>query len=259
MIFINLNDNISGFKNEYDICNKLNNKKVYELNPMYRAFIEDLYRNVNENDILKCVVDHTKKKYDIIIEKNKIKKKISIKKGIKNSVHVEGISSFINFLIENNISRNSVIGYLKYHYADGTTNGSGINRLSANEYKQTHQEEIDNLNKELNKKQILLKAIYRFVIGGKMSDKNIDAIIFGTKNDFLWIKKEDIINIILSKKDVYSTGVHFGPLSIQPMDRCLNHNEKYEKKRFCVQVKWYNLADDIIECMNNKIKDTIKD
>ena len=73
------------------------------------------------------------------------------------------------------------------------------------------------------------------------------------------IKKEDIINIILSKKDVYSTGVHFGPLSIQPMDRCLNHNEKYEKKRFCVQVKWYNLADDIIECMNNKIKDTIKD
>ena len=73
------------------------------------------------------------------------------------------------------------------------------------------------------------------------------------------IKKEDIINIIVSKKDVYSTGVHFGPLSIQPMDRCLNHNEKYEKKRFCVQVKWYNLADDIIECMNNKVKDTIKD
>lgn len=159
---------------------------------MYRAFIEDLYRNVNENDILKCIVDHTKKKYDIIIEKNKIKKKISIKKGIKNSVHVEGISSFIHFLIENNISRNSVIEYLKYHYADGTTNGSEINRLSANEYKQAHQEEIDNLNKELNKKQILLKAIYRFVIKGKLSDKNIDAIIYETKNDFLWIKKEGI-------------------------------------------------------------------
>lgn len=43
------------------------------------------------------------------------------------------------------------------------------------------------------------------------------------------------------------------------MDRCLNRNEKYEKKRFCVQVKWFNLADDIIECMNNKVKDTIKD
>ena len=197
---------------------------------MYRAFIEDLYRNVNENDILKCIVDHTKKKYDIIIEKNKIKKKISIKKGIKNSVHVEEISNFIHFLIENNISKNSVIEYLKYHYADRTTNGSEINRLSANEYKQAHQEEIYNLNKELNKKQILLKAIYRFVIKGKLSDKNIDAIIFGTKNDFLWIKKEEII---LSKKDVYSTGVHFGPLSIKPMDRCLNHNEKYEKKILC--------------------------
>lgn len=199
---------------------------------MYRAFIEDLYRNVNENNILKCIVDHTKKKYDIIIEKNKIKEKISIKKGIKNSVHVEEISSFIHFLIENNISKNSVIEYLKYHYADGTTNGSEINRLSANEYKQAHQEEIDNLNKELNKKQILLKDIYRFVIKEKLRDKNIDAIIFETKNDFLWIKKEEIINIILYKKDVYSTGVHFGPLSIQPMDRCLNRNEKYEKKDF---------------------------
>ena len=156
---------------------------------MYRAFIEDLYRNVNENNILKCIVDHTKKKYDIIIEKNKIKKKISIKKGIKNSVHVEEISNFIHFLIENNISKNSVIEYLKYHYADGTTNGSEINRLSANEYKQAHQEEIDNLNKELNKKQILLKDIYRFVIKEKLRDKNIDAIIFETKNDFLWIKK----------------------------------------------------------------------
>lgn len=71
-------------------------------------------------------------------------------------------------------------------------------------------------------------------------------------DDFIWIKKEDIIKVILSKKDVYSSAVHFGPLTIQPLYRCLNYNPKYDKRRFCVQVKWYNLADDIIEFMNNR-------
>ena len=55
--------------------------------------------------------------------------------SIKNSVHVEGISSFIHFLIENKVDRQNVINYLKYHYADGTTNGSGLNRISVDEYK----------------------------------------------------------------------------------------------------------------------------
>lgn len=40
---------------------------------------------------------------------------------------------------------------------------------------------------------------------------------------------------------------------MQPLDRCLNRNKKYEAKRFSIQVKWYNLVDDIIENMNNKV------
>lgn len=41
------------------------------------------------------------------------------------------------------------------------------------------------------------------------------------------------------------------------MDRCLNHNPKLEKYRYFVQIKWYNLADDIIENMNNKCMNKI--
>ena len=189
MIKIKFNKSINGFQNELEIKRELDNKTIKELNPMYRSFIEDLFSNINDSDLINCIIDDSNKKHDIVISIKNEKRYISIKKGIKNSVHVEEISNFIHFLIENNISKNSVIEYLKYHYADGTTNGSEINRLSANEYKQAHQEEIDNLNKELNKKQILLKDIYRFVIKEKLRDKNIDAIIFETKNDFLWIKK----------------------------------------------------------------------
>ena len=89
------------------------------------------------------------------------------------------------------------------------------------------------------------------MLKGRNSNKYIDALLFGVNDDFIWIKKEDIKNIIIKKANSYSTAVHFGPLTVQPVDRCLNYNPKFEKKRFCVQLKWYNLADDIIENMNN--------
>ena len=97
------------------------------------------------------------------------------------------------------------------------------------------------INAEINNKDLLIKVIDRFILKGNISDKSIDAILFGVNDDFVWIKKE-----------VYFSAVHFGPLTIQPLDRCLNYNPKYDKRRFCVQVKWYNLADDIIEFMNNR-------
>ncbi len=252
---IKFNKNINGFQNELEIARELDNKMLKELNPMYRSFIEDLFANIEDSDLIKCIIDDSNKKYDIIILVGKEKRYVSIKKGIKNSVHVEGISSFIHFLIQNHVKRNVVIEYLKYHYADGSTNGTGLNRLSAEEYKKDNQEKIDVVNTEINNKDLLIKAIDRFVLKGNISDKMIDAILFGVNDDFIWIKKEDIIKVILSKKDVYSSAVHFGPLTIQPLDRCLNYNPKYEKRRFCVQVKWYNLADDIIEFMNNRYMD----
>ena len=247
------NKNITGFDNEKEFCNALNNKKVFMLDPMFREFIFDLFDNVYEDDFIKCRLSYGRKKYDILISIKENTKYISIKKGVKNSVHVEGISDFVSFLIENNVDKENVINYLKYHYADGTTNGTGTNRKSADEYKKSHQVEIDEINIAINDEVILRKAIDRFVVKGNNSDKSIDAIIFGVVNDFIWIKKEDIIKIILSKKNIYSSAIHFGPLTVQPLDRSLNRNPKYEKCRFSVQVKWYNLVDDIIENMNSNV------
>ena len=48
----------------------------------------------------------------------------------------------------------------------------------------------------------------------------------------------------------YCSAVHFGALVCQPLNRCLNYNNRYSYGRFYVQVKWYSLFDDIIESMN---------
>ena len=240
-----------GIKNEINFVKELNGKKVCELNPMFSDLINNLF-DCSGNEKIICFKNDKPQKADIFIMINSIKKAVSIKMGAKNSVHVERISDFIHFLICNGVPRDIVIKYLEYHYADGTRNGSGLNRLSVEEYKKKYNDEVLSINAIFNKNDILLKSINRFIIRGKNADFDIDALIYGETNDFLWITKDDIKKIILSKINLNSTGVHFGCLSCQPKTRNLNYNPKYEKDRFCVQIKWFSLFDDIIEYKNNQ-------
>ena len=237
---------INGYNNEFNFVLELNNKSIKELSPLFRDLIDSVFPNENEDSIIKCWHNHLPQKSDILVKINKKIRGISIKKGIKNSVHVEPISEFISFLITNNIERDCIIDYLKFHYADGTTNGKGIVRISTEE----NQKSIDKINLELNSNEILLKkAIERFILKGTNSTYSIAALIYGEVDDFLFITAEDIVKIIMSKKDTYSSTVHFSTLTVQPKNRCLNHNPLYEKDRFCVQIKWYSIFDDIIENM----------
>ena len=248
---------MNGYFIEQCIVNYLNGRKIKDLNILYLEMIESLFTNIASDDIIISWKNPFKQKTDLFIKINGETKRISVKSGIKNSVHVEPISEFIHFLIENNIEREYIISYLKYHYADGTTNGSGLMRYSSEEYKKNHQNDIDLLNKRLNNKQLITKIIDRFILKGNNDTHSIDAIMYGSYDDFIYITKDEIIEIILNKINIYSTGVHFSTLSCQPMNRCLNYNPKYEKNRFCVQIKWYNLFDDIIEYKNNKLSNLI--
>lgn len=81
---------------------------------------------------------------------NHIIKRLSIKKGVNNSVHVEGISSFVYFLIESGIERRAINSLLKISLCLLSQNGTGTNRISASEYKRNHQEENDYINELIN-------------------------------------------------------------------------------------------------------------
>ena len=240
---------MTGKDNEYEFVKNLNNKKIKNLNPLLYSLLKYLFPNESENETIKCWLNHYPQKTDILIKINSKIKGISLKYGSRNSVHVEPISQFIHFLKENHVSKESINEYLKYHYADGTTNGKGIKRISSTDYKKQHQKEIDKINQELNNVELLKKSINRFVIQGNNSDFKIDAIVYGSVNDFLWLSKEEILEVLISKRNNYSTGIHFSNLFVQPQNRCLNYNHKYEKDRYCVQVKWYSLFDDMVENM----------
>ena len=82
-----------------------------------------MFYGFNEDDIIKCWRNHLPQKSDIIIKIRNIIKGVSIKKGMKNSVHVDSITEFIHFFFFFGVQRDIVIKYLKYQYGDGSTNG----------------------------------------------------------------------------------------------------------------------------------------
>ncbi len=246
---------MNGKDNEYEFVKNLNNKKIKNLNPLLNSLLKHLFPNESEDAIIKCWLNHYPQKTDILIKINSHIRGISLKIGSKNSVHVEPVTEFVHFLTENKVSKECIIEYLRYHYADGTIDGSGMQRIGVADYKKYHQKEIDKINQELNNVELLKKAINRFVLQGNNSKFKIDAIVYGSVNDFLWLSREEILEVLLRNKNNYSTGVHFSNLFVQPQNRCLNYNKKYESARNNIQIKWYGLFDDIMENLyykNNK-------
>lgn len=243
------NKNINGYENENEFVRYFNNKKVYDFDLETVCFLENLYSKKLSNEKIKCWKVPGYTKVDIRIEINDSIKNISIKKGVKNEVHTETIQNMIEFLSVLGISLDTLSEIKKYLYADGTENGTGKQRQSISEYKEFNSLSIEKINKEINNEYIMNKIIERCIIKGRISDLEVDAIIYGVVDDFLWIKRDEIYEIIRSKINNISTAIHFGALTIQSWDRNLKMNPKYEYRRDYVQFKWYNIGDDIIETM----------
>lgn len=237
----------------------LNNKKVKDLNPILSDLVHGIFYNIREDDVIKCWRNHYDQKTDILLKIGKAMKGVSIKMGNKNSVHVEHINKFIKFLENNEVKKENINTYLKYQYADGTIDNSGKNRISADEYKELHKNEIFDLNKDFNGPDLIRKAIERFVVKGNNSAYEIDALIHGTPENFLWISKNEIYDILSNNSNYNCGSPHFGSLICQTKGRCLNYNPKYENDRNYVQIKWYSILDDIIKYRNKKSMDSMVD
>lgn len=149
-----------GIKNELVFANYLNGKKYSELNILMKDLFKELYPFIKEDNMISAWRDESYNKADIIVDV----------KGRKK------VSKFEN-----------IIKYLEFHYGDGSRNGTGTNRIGVMEYKETHQEDIDEINNILKSKKLVDKCIDRFVLRGRAKgDKQIDALIYGMVNDFFY-------------------------------------------------------------------------
>ena len=56
---------MNGINNGFEFVLTINNKKVKELNPLFRSVIDDIYYDINDDDIIKVLQNNRKEKIDI--------------------------------------------------------------------------------------------------------------------------------------------------------------------------------------------------
>lgn len=240
-----------GYQNEYDFVNLFNGKYLYELDINSQQFLKKLFQEeIDNSDKIKSWKNNMNQKADIFIKYNKQIKSISLKCGRNNSIHCEQIQEFKRYLEKLKIPYKTIDKYMGYHYGyqrdeNGNTDFSVL--LSAEEYKKLYQNEIDIFNESINKTRIIVDMIDRFIIRGRNSDYDIDALISGTIDDYVWIMKHDLYDLILSKRCMDFTSPHIACMTIGPKKRCLDGTSNNVKDRYLICVRWNFLRENIME------------
>ena len=93
--------------------------------------------------------------------------------------------------------------------------------------------------------------IDRVSVRGRNSDYDIDALVSVTIDDYVWIMKHDIYELILSKRYLDFTSPHIACMTIGHKKRNLNRDSKNAKKRYLVCIRWNFIKESIMEFKNN--------
>lgn len=250
-----------GYQNEYDFVELFNDKYYRELDNNSQKFLKELFGEVIGNEEkLKSWKNRINQKTDIFIKYKNYIKNISLKCGNSNSMHHEAIEDFRRYLEKFQIPYKTIDKYASYHYgyrrdAEGKIDFS--KSLSNEEYKKLYQSEIDEFNVAINKTRIIVDMVDRFIIRGRNSDYDVDALVCGTVDDYIWILKYDLYDLVLSKRCIEFTSPHAACMTIGPKKRNLDRSSNNPKERYIVCIRWNFLREDIINFKNTKLKQDI--
>lgn len=216
------------------------------MNKNMKNFLKFIFENDLENIKIKAYKFAENYKPDVIITANGISKYISIKHGDSNSVHQEHIFSFCNFLKTEGISETIISNIIKFQFNDGTLDGSGKSRKDAQNFLEMNQIEIQKINSELNKPNIIEKITNRLLFKSEYYNiQEAQYIYYGNHENGLWAKKDEIINFMKNAKKI-STSIHISKLYYQSLHRNLKFDKYYEYRRYYCQFKWYSLKEDLL-------------
>ena len=238
-----------GIQNEYDFVELFNNKFLHELDDNSQKLLKELFGEImDDKEQILCWKNRMMQKTDIYIKYKNYIKGISLKCGNSNSMHCESIECFRQYLEKIGIPYNIIEYYVSYHYGymrdeNGKTNFS--KQLSSVEYKEIYQNELNIFNKYINKTKIIVDMIDRFIIRGRNSDYDIDVLICGKVDNYIWIMKYDLYDLILSKRCIEFTSPHIACMTIGPKKRNLDRNSKNVKDRYLVCIRWNFIREDI--------------
>ena len=81
-------------------------------------------------------------------------------------------------------------------------------------YRENNQKDIDEINNDLNDEKYINAFVNRFVLQGNKSEYEIDAIIYGVVEDFIWITKDEVYYIMRKHLKDEVTSLHISLLTL---------------------------------------------
>ncbi|MEE0454440.1 MAG: hypothetical protein UDD86_09140 [Sodaliphilus sp.] len=235
----------TGFKNEKDFVEALNNQKYEDLGENASMFIRQLYPSITHDSIIEAQnVGGRGLKPDVTISVTGDDTNVSLKKGTGNSVHQEKLALFLmycsDFLNMTKVERDS---FLTFIYGDGTLDGKGevFNRLSDKLLYSTYKKEIGIIQSFLlrNSRQL----IERFLVYGRkglLLNIKADYLYHGKIEDGVWCPLDEAVDFLVEKAHNQPSQDFpaLGPLTLQSWNRNLHGDPKFESRRDSIQIKW---------------------
>lgn len=244
----------NGVQNEREFVQLFNGKHIFEFKEKEIKFLRELFGEIIDNDEkIICWKNKMAQKADIFIKYKNYVKSISIKCGHNNSIHQEQVQEFKKYLSDIGIPYKICDKYFSYHFGymineNGKRDFSTL--LSSDEYKALYQDDIDIFNEYINRTKIIVNMVDRFIIRGRISNFDIDALICGTTDDYEWIMKYDIYDLVLSNKCPHLMSPHVACMTLGPKGRNLSCDPNNMAKRYIVCARWNDLKKDIIDFKN---------
>ena len=236
-----------GKLNEDEIMLALNNHKVMDLLPSLHYLMEELFGALEPEETIICTQPDIPIKPDLLITYKGVTKGLSIKSGTSDCVHGEPVEKFVEFLKEIGISENTIQTILLNQFGDGTTDGTGKERMELIELKYKLRYQIKDANNELNSDpEKLMKIINRMIFQGCDSNATpADAIYHGTMYSGIVVTKRQVTKYISNKMWDYYDNLHVGPIVLRPHARSIGKEIKHEFSRHKIDGFWSGLLADM--------------
>jgi hypothetical protein len=242
-----------GLQNEYDIIETINGKKLRDLPQHFKDGFIKMYKYVNENDVVHAekISNRTCSKPDIKVELSNHDKymNISIKSGWMPSLHQEDLWSFMDFLKSLNISSKTLNTVLFYHYADETYDGTGVNKMRFDNFREKYKKMIAEASDELSQEHIVTAVVNRAIVVGRYENgRKINYLYHGTKDSGFFIHRNDILDHAFEVGRPKYTALHFGPIVY--VAKVPNKLDSTGNKHHYAQLIWPKIDEDLKKILN---------
>ncbi len=239
--------NNHGRLREDEMIIQLHGKKVKDLNQNLHYLMEELFGVIEDEEYVSCEPTDDHCKPDFIITYKGQRKGVSMKSASSTSMHNEPISTFVVFLRSLHISEYTINTLLLNQYGDGTTDGTGTERMPLEVLKYKLADDIAEANDELNNdKERVVQIIDRLVFLG--SDPNLpqaDAIYHGDFRQGTVITRTQVLKYMGSRYFNYYDNLHIGPLFLRPHARYIGKDIKNPEYRHRIDFNWSRLINDM--------------